>query len=109
MSTAYGRRPSELVPIDADDDWTAYQLDSAVLTFGRWVENRLAERDKKGRPKYGIKDLLREHRTVPSGPRTEGTVPEAPGQDTGAKPVRQSAAVKQAPIRKVKIPESGIW
>lgn len=95
MSTAYGRRPSELVPIDADDDWTAYQLDSAVLTFGRWVENRLAERDKKGRPKYGIKDLLRDL--------------EAPGQDTGAKPVRQSAAVKQAPIRKVKIPESGIW
>jgi len=94
MATAYGRRPSELVPIDVADDWTAYQFDSAVLTFGRWVENRLAERDKKGKPKHRIQDLLRE--------------PDKPGQDAGAKPVRQSVGAKQG-IRKVKIPENGIW
>ena len=56
MAQAYGRRPSEVVGVE--DPWAAYQLDTAVLTLGRWVENKLAEHTKDGKPKWRLEELL---------------------------------------------------
>ncbi|MBN1814713.1 MAG: hypothetical protein JXA14_22930 [Anaerolineae bacterium] len=42
------------------DGWAAYQLDLACMIFGTWVENKLEEHDKKGKPKHTLADLLRE-------------------------------------------------
>lgn len=38
-------RPSELIGIG--DIYTAYQFDAAVAALGRYVDNKLEERDKK--------------------------------------------------------------
>ena len=56
MAQAYGRRPSEVLGVE--DAWAAYQLDAAVLTLGRWVENKLAEHHKDGSPKWTLEHLL---------------------------------------------------
>lgn len=39
--------------------WTCYQFDSAVTYFGRWIDNKLEERDKQGKQKYKLSDLLK--------------------------------------------------
>jgi len=41
-----------------EDDWAAWCFDQAIGTFGQWVENKLAERDKKGKPVHRIETLL---------------------------------------------------
>ena len=56
IAQAYGRRPSEVLGIE--EAWAAYQLDAAVLTLGRWAENRLAEHNKDGSPRWTIEHLL---------------------------------------------------
>lgn len=38
--------------------WVRWQFNHAVATFGRWVENKLAEKTEKGREKYTIEELL---------------------------------------------------
>jgi len=38
--------------------WTALQFDSAVLTFGRHVDNKLAETDRDGRRVNSLERLL---------------------------------------------------
>lgn len=58
LATAYGTRPSEILGVD--DGYLAYQVDLACLTFGRYVENKLAERTSKGRPKYTVEALVAE-------------------------------------------------
>lgn len=65
-------------------------MDLACLTLGRWVENKLAERDKKGKPVHKLENLLRE----PDGVEASGV-----GE------FRQFAPL----ARKIKVPESGIW
>lgn len=64
-------------------------MDVATLQLGRWVENKLGERRKDGRPLHTLEELLDE------------------------KPAGQAfASLKQAVptgIRKMAIPESGIW
>ena len=40
------------------DWWTAWQFDNAVLTFGKWIDNKLAERDKDGKPVNTLRELL---------------------------------------------------
>ena len=87
LAAAYSQRPSTILEIG--DSWLAYQLDLACLTVGRWVENRLAERDRKGQPLYTLEALLEERE---------------PQEDKGR---FQSLASKVR--RKVRIPESGIW
>lgn len=37
---------------------TALSFDSAVMTFGIWVENRLSERDPDGKPIWTLQQLL---------------------------------------------------
>lgn len=44
--------------VGVEDPWAAYQLDAAVLTLGRWIENKLAEHNKDGSPKWTIERLL---------------------------------------------------
>ena len=64
-------------------------MDVATLQLGRWVENRLGERRKDGRPLHTLEELLDEK---PAG--------------------RVYASLKEnapAGIRKIKVPESGIW
>ena len=41
LGAAYGSRPSEIVGVV--NSWAAFQFDMAVLTFGRWIENRRAK------------------------------------------------------------------
>jgi hypothetical protein len=64
-------------------------LDAATLQLGRWIEGKLTERRGDGRPLYTLEELLAE------------------------KPATQAyASLKQAApagIRKMVIPESGIW
>lgn len=40
------------------DEWAAYQLDVATLTLGRWVDGKLSERTKDGKPLHKLRDLL---------------------------------------------------
>jgi hypothetical protein len=60
LAAAYGQRPSAILEIE--NSWAAYELDLACLTFGRWVENRLAERDRRGRPVHRLEALLADER-----------------------------------------------
>lgn len=38
--------------------WTAYQFDRAVVYLSRWIESKLSEVDKQGKPIYQLEDLL---------------------------------------------------
>lgn len=57
-------RPSELVGVV--DEWAAYQLDSATVWFGTYIENKLNEMDettdsrgiKHFKQKYTLDDFL---------------------------------------------------
>lgn len=40
------------------DRCTALAFDSAVMTFGLWVENKLAEHDDDYQPLYNLRELL---------------------------------------------------
>ena len=91
MAKSFGRLPSEVLRLDPADfgDWELYQLDSAVLTFGRQVDNALIENANK--PKKKRKDpaailskLLRpqgESRANGSLAAKAKTVKLEPGQD----------------------------
>ena len=79
----YHRPPSSYLGID--DSWTAYQFDLTVLELGTWVENKLAERDKQGKPKHRLKDLLSD------------------------KPEQRFAPLGGMVTRKVKIKPDGTW
>lgn len=63
-------------------------MDVATLQAGRWVENKLAERDRDGRPRYTIEELI--------GERGRG----------GEREFRKLAA---SGARKVRIKEDGTW
>ena len=80
----YSRLPSQVVGVT--DPWAAYQFDMAVGAFGAWVEGKLAERDKAGKPKHTLAKLL--------------------DDGTGA---RQFAAMSSAGLRKVRVKEDGTW
>lgn len=64
-------------------------MDVATLQLGRWIENKLGQRRNDGRPLYTLEELLDD------------------------KPATQAyASLKQAAptgIRRMAIPESGIW
>ena len=86
LSVTYSQRPSAVVGVD--DPWAAYQFDLAVGQFGAWVENRLAERDKAGKPKYTLDGLL------------------ADGDAGGGQAFR---SVSAEGLRKVRVREDGTW
>lgn len=86
LSTRYSQRPSSFFGLPAES-WEAYQLDTAALYFGRWVDGKLGERDGKGKPVHRLSDLLKPPEKRGSAFRAMG----GPG------------------VRTVKIPESGVW
>lgn len=88
MAATYGTRPSSILGLP-QDSWIAYQLDLAVVKFGRWVENQLAETDSKGKPKNRLDDLLREN--------------DKPVDDTAFAPM------KGLVTKKVNIRPDGTW
>ena len=69
------------------DPWAAYQFDLAVGQFGAWVEGKLQERDKAGKPKHTLAQLLRE--------------------DDGQRFAPLMVDVSQ--LRKVRVKEDGTW
>lgn len=51
----YAVRPSDLLK----STWFDYQMDMAVALLGRYVDNKLSERDPKtGKPKYTVQQIL---------------------------------------------------
>ena len=66
MQKATHQRPSRMLRLSQwaarvtgmPDLWTAWQFDNAVLTFGRWVDNQLEERDESGRRVHTLRNLL---------------------------------------------------
>lgn len=87
MATSYATRPSSFLGLRSDS-WEAYQLDLAALTLGRWVENKLAETDKTGKPVNRLNDLLGNSK---------------PDDESQFRSLAGMATVK------MKIPDSGIW
>lgn len=85
LSVTYHRRPSEIIGVD--DHWAAYQFDLVVAQFGAWVEGKLNERDKKGKPVTTLAKLLGDE----------------------AAQVREYAPVSVVGLRKVRVKEDGTW
>lgn len=66
--TTTGQRPSQTLNLEEWCEhefgdsrfawWASWQFDNAVLYVGRWIENRLQELDRKGKPRYTIEMLL---------------------------------------------------
>jgi hypothetical protein len=94
MAATYGSRPSEILGVE--DPYAAFQVDTAVLGFGSWVEARLEERDKKGRPTWTLAALL-------EPAKREGEDAKAPRPRAGG---FRSLAGK---ARKAKIGPDGTW
>jgi hypothetical protein len=88
LAKRYGQRPSQVLGIA--DEWAAYQLDVATLTVGRWVDGKLSERNKQGRPIHRLTDLLR----------------DKPAQGQSSSGYRSAAGFV---VRKMQIPASGVW
>ena len=38
--------------------WVAFQFDNAIRVFGWYIENKLDERDKKGKPKWTLAQIM---------------------------------------------------
>ena len=85
MSATYHQRPSAVLGID--DPGAAYQFDLAVAQFGAWVEGKLNERDKSGKPKHSLAKLLGDE----------------------AAQVQEYAPVSAVGLRKVRVKEDGTW
>lgn len=88
LSVSYGARPSSFIGLPATS-WEAYQLDLCALQVGRWIENKLNERDDKGKPLTTLARLLDE--------------------DDGAVGVTEFRSLAGMVTRKVAIPDNGIW
>lgn len=75
--------PSDEMGIPEEDVWLRWMFNRSVHTLGTWVENKLAERDRDGRPLHRLERLL----AIPITPRhlslaqfqQMGTVREASG------------------------------
>jgi|GEM_PF-3077976 len=52
----FHKTPSELLYIR--NQWLAYQFDECVNYYGSWVDGKLAQRDKKGKPRHTIESIL---------------------------------------------------
>jgi hypothetical protein len=57
QAETYKEKPSQVFGI-RDNRWLGWQFDQAVLTWGRYVDNKLAEKDKEGKPKHKLSRLL---------------------------------------------------
>lgn len=81
------QRPSRIVGVR--DEWAAYQFDLAVAQFGAWVEGKLGERDKAGKPKHTLGALL--------------------GDEAARDRQYASLNIDVSQLRKVRVKEDGTW
>lgn len=88
LASTYGQRPSHWLGL-APESWEAYQFDVAALRLGRWVEGKLSETDKQGKPKHRLDALLDDE-------------PRKPAKE-------QFRSFAGTAMRSVRIDESGIW
>lgn len=71
LAEAYHQRPSFLIGIT--DDWLAWEFDHAVLTYGRYVDNKLDERKVKNKKtgeterKWTLEEILTGKANQPKG------------------------------------------
>ncbi len=56
MAQAWGTRPAELLGIA--EPWWAWMTDRATLALGVYVESKLAETDKRGKPRWTVEQIL---------------------------------------------------
>ncbi|MGE0278187.1 MAG: hypothetical protein AB7R40_22555 [Nitrospiraceae bacterium] len=68
--------------------WEAYQLDLCALQVGRWIENKLNERDDKGKAIHTLGRLL---------------------DEDGKAPATEFRSMAGMVVKKMAIPESGVW
>lgn len=52
----YGRTPAALMGVR--NAWLSWMFNRAVWMFGAWVDGRLSERDKDGKPLYSLGELM---------------------------------------------------
>jgi len=57
-ATAFSLHPADELNIPPDEKWLRWMFGNAVHAFGTWMENKLAERDRDGRPVHRIEKLL---------------------------------------------------
>lgn len=64
MSQDYHQRPSQIYAVTQlangfiEPELLCYKFDNAVATFGRWFDNKMMERDARGKPLWTIESLL---------------------------------------------------
>lgn len=93
MAVTYSTRPSSFLGLPPDS-WEAFQVDLACLRTGREIENKLAERDKQGKPVHTVSSILRSMSATDERPAVQAS---------------EFASLKQFAVTKMAIPESGIW
>ena len=96
MAKTLGQRPSQLIELTRPaDGWLAACFDTTCVTFGRWVDSRLAELDDDYRPKYRLAQLLN---GPPERPARGGKGPgPAPAQGAGWAQARQYRSPRELP------------
>lgn len=87
LAASYGARPSSFLGLDPLS-WEGYQLDLCALQVGRYIENKLNERDDKGKPVHTLAKLLDEEEKQVAG---------------------EFRSMAGLVTRKVAIPDSGVW
>ena len=90
LAETYGQRPALLLGVS--DEWAGYQLDVATLTIGRYVDAETA--DGKQQPR----DVLR---------RLSAAAPAATPTTADNRHYRRLGGMPG--LRKMHVPESGIW
>lgn len=86
IARRYGQRPSTLLGLPPDA-WAAWQVDQAAWEFGEWLDGMLAIRKRDGSPKHTLSELMMGTRQAPE----------------------QYAALGGPGVKKMAIPESGVW
>lgn len=87
IAKRYGVRPSAILGLPGET-WAAYQVDRACWEFGEWLDAMLSMRDKKGLPEHKLSELLAEKQ---------------------AERDRSFAPMSRPGVRKMVVPESGVW
>ena len=55
---AFNLNPSDELNIPENEKWLRWMFGNAVHAFGTWMENKLAERGRDGKPVHRIERLL---------------------------------------------------
>lgn len=99
LGTAYGCRPAEILGI-IDDDWLAFQIDLAALTTGRAVEEAVSHPKRKRTVEQALAEIR-----VRQGRRRDGETGRWGDGERG----RRYKPLRKPGIKKMRVPESGVW